>query len=258
MKPSQLARKAKILFLDIETLPNISYTWGKYEQNVIDFHQESCLATFAAKWLGGKVFSRSLPDYEGYKPWSYDDKELTADLWKLLDEAEIVVAHNGDQFDIKFSNSRFITHGLKPPAPYKTVDTKRLAKRVARFNSNKLDDLGEHLGEGRKIKTDFRLWRGCMSGDKKAWARMCRYNEQDVLLLEKVYHRLQGWAKNHPNIGTITREFCCPKCGSKALKQQGMTVTSTMVYKRLQCQQCGGWVRENMNGFKPSVYSNCQ
>jgi hypothetical protein len=256
-KPTQAARKAKILFLDIETLPNISYTWGKYEQNVIDFHQEWCLATFAAKWLGGKVFSKGLPDYPGYKPWSYDDSKLAADLWKLFDEAEVIIAHNGDQFDIKKANARFLLHHLEPPSPYKTVDTKKIAKAVAKFNSNKLDDLGEHLGEGRKIKTEFSLWRGCMTGDAKSWSKMCRYNEQDVLLLERVYNRLLGWAKNHPNLGTIVNDFCCPKCGSKALQSRGMAVTTAMKYRRFQCQECGGWTREAINGFKPSVYTNC-
>ena len=255
---TQIARKAKILFLDIETLPNISYTWGKYEQNVIAFKQEGCLATYAAKWAGGRVFSKSLPDYEDYKAGSYDDSKLTADLWALFDEAEIIVAHNGDQFDIKKTNARFLFHRLQPPSPYKTVDTKKMAKRVARFNSNKLDDLGEHLGEGRKLKTDFELWLGCINGDKKSWSKMCRYNERDVILLEKVYTRLLGWSKNHPNLGTMAGEFCCPKCGSKAMKSHGMQFTTTMKYRRLQCQNCGGWSRENINGFKPSIYSNAQ
>jgi hypothetical protein len=256
--PTQAGRKAKILFLDIETLPNISYTWGKYEQNAIDFKQEWCLATYAAKWVGGKVFSKSLPDYEGYKPWSYDDSKLAADLWKLFDEAEIIVAHNGDAFDIKKANARFIFHGLNPPAPYKSVDTKKVIKAVAKLNSNKLDDIGKHFGIGEKIKTDFSLWLGCMSGEMKSWKQMCRYNEQDVLLLEKVYNRLLPWAKNHPNLGTIVSEFCCPKCGSKAMQSRGMAITTGMKYRRYQCQQCGGWARQNFDGHKPTIYSNCQ
>jgi predicted RNA-binding Zn-ribbon protein involved in translation (DUF1610 family) len=255
---TQVARKSKILFLDIETLPNISYTWGKYEQNVIDFHQEWCLATYAAKWIGGKVFSKSLADYPGYKPWSYDDRELAQDLWNLFDEAEIIVAHNGDAFDIKKSNARFIFHRLNPPSPYKTVDTKKVAKAVAKFNSNKLDDLGHILIGEKKIKTDFALWHGCMSGNKKSWKQMLRYNEQDVLLLEKTYQRLLPWAKHHPNLGTIVNEFACPKCGSKALRSHGMAMTTTMKYRRLQCENCGGWTRQNTEGHKPSIYSNCQ
>lgn len=258
IRATQARSRAKILFLDIETFPNIGYTWGKYEQNVIEFQQERCLATFAAKWLGGKVFSHSLPESKHYKPWSYDDKELVTELKTLLDEAEIVVAHNGIAFDVKVINSRLIYHGLTPPSPYKTVDTLKSARGVAKFNSNKLDDLGSVMGLGRKIKTDFALWLGCMNGDAKAWAKMCRYNEQDVVLLEKVYDRLLPWMKNHPNIGTITNHIACPKCGSKALQSRGMSITTVMKYRRFQCQNCGGWTRENVNGFKSNIYANCQ
>src|SRR6185369_15639239 len=128
------------------------------------------------------VFSKALPDYTGYKPRSYDDKKLVLDLWKLLDEADIVVAHNGRSFDVKVCKGRFIYHGLQPPSPFKQVDTKELAKKVARFNSNKLDDLSSLLFNQKKIKTDFDLWEGCINGDPKAWADMVRYNEKDVVL----------------------------------------------------------------------------
>jgi hypothetical protein len=256
MQPTMARSKVRILFLDIETLPNIGYTWGKYEQNVIDFQQQGCIATFAAKWNGGKVFAKALPDYKGYKPYSYDDSKICEDLWKLLDEAEIVVAHNGDQFDVKVINSRFIFNKLKPPAPYKTVDTKKVVKGAARFNSNKLDDLGEMLGEGRKIKTDFSLWLGCIQGDKKSWNKMVKYNKQDVLLLEKVYERLLPWAKRHPNIGTLTNSHVCPKCGGTAMQSRGMMLTTTMKYRRFQCTTCGGWSRESVNGLKSNNYTN--
>lgn len=232
--------KPKILFLDIETLPNLGYTWGLYEQNVIRFTKQSCIATFAAKWSDGRVFAKALPDYAGYKPYSYDDKALVKDIWKLLDEADIVVAHNGKQFDVKVCQARFIFHGLKPSSPFKVVDTKDAVKKVARFNSNKLDDLGSLLGIGKKIKTDFDLWEGCIKGDKAAWRQMVTYNKQDVLLLEKLYLTLLPWMSNHPNFGSGME---CPKCGSDHLQSRGTSRTSTRTYQRYQCQKCGGWSR---------------
>ena len=47
-------KKAKILIYDLETSPNQGYTWGKYEQNVIQFTKEWELLSFAYKWLGEK------------------------------------------------------------------------------------------------------------------------------------------------------------------------------------------------------------
>src|ERR1039458_4785789 len=101
----------KILFLDIETFPNVGYIWGKYDQNVIRYTQQSCVATFVAKWLGdSKILSKALPDYTGYKAGSYDDKAIVEDLWKLFDEADVIIAHNGDQFDIKVVVGRSEEH----------------------------------------------------------------------------------------------------------------------------------------------------
>ena len=241
--------KAKILIVDIETFPNLSYTWGKYEQNVIRFKQESCIATYAAKWLGKPVFAKGLNSYENYVPGTYDDMELVTDLHALFDKADIIVAHNGIDFDIKVCQSRFIFHGLKPPAPFKVVDTKRVAKRVGRFNSNKLDDLGELLDLGRKIKTDFDLWQGCINGDKKAWAKMLKYNKKDVVLLEKLYLRLLPWMSTHPNRGLL-ENATCPKCGRNDAHSRGEYLTTTRRYQRFQWQSCGGWFRTNKSTGK--------
>lgn len=233
--------KPRILLIDIETLPNIAYVWGKWEQNVIEYVKEGCIATYAAKWLGEPVFAKALPDFKGYKANSYDDEAITKELWKLLDEADIVVAHNGDDFDIKVIKGRFIVHGLLPPAPFKTVDTKKLAK-VARFNSNKLDDLGKLLGIGQKIKTDFSLWKGCIEGDENSWKKMIKYNKLDVILLEKLYLRLRPFARTHPNMA-LYGDAKCPKCGGSSIQFRGFAVTTTRKYRRFACNDCGSWGR---------------
>jgi len=238
-----MIKRPRILLLDLETFPNVAYVWGKYDQNVIKFKQETCLATYAAKWLDEReVFAKALPDFPGYKSGSYDDSKLVADLWRLVNEADIIVAHNGDQFDIKVFQARFIFHKLGPPKPFKTIDTKKATKRVARFNSNKLDDLSSLLENEKKIKTDFELWQNCIDGDPKAWAQMVKYNKKDILLLEKLYLRLRPWISNHPNFTVVNRGYCA-KCGSKNITYRGFMITSTRRYRRFQCLDCGGWGR---------------
>jgi hypothetical protein len=233
----------KILFLDIETFPNLGYVWGKYDQNVIRYTQQSCIATFVAKWAGKKeIITKALPDYAGYKPGSYSDKAIVLDLWKLFDEADIIVAHNGDQFDVKVVVGRFILHNMRPPSPFKTIDTKKLTKEVARYNSNALDDLRGQLFETHKIKTDFDLWEGCINGDPKCWANMVKYNKVDVLLLEKLYYRLAPFAKTHPNLTFWTRGEC-PKCGGHNVQYRGVARCITRQYQRFQCNDCGSWGR---------------
>lgn len=246
----------KILVFDIETAPNLAYVWGKYEQNVIDYEKEWYMLSFAYKWLGEKtVHVKSLPDYKLYAKDKTNDKALVVELHKLFNEADVIIAHNGDQFDIKKSNARFLVHGLQAPSSYKTIDTKKVAKRYFNFNSNKLDDLGNILGLGRKVDTGgFELWLGCMSGDMKSWAKMCKYNKQDVVLLEAVYLKMRGWITGHPNLNvTEGTAHNCPNCHSERLHARGYMVTRVNRYQRYQCQDCGAWSKGTLIRNKEKV-----
>jgi hypothetical protein len=227
--------KPKILLYDIETFPNIGYTWAKWEQNVIKFVREWELASFAYKWSGDKsviCLSRR----------THTEKQLTIELRKLMDEADITIAHNGDSFDRKKARAKFIQFGLKPTALNRTVDTKKIAKSQFAFNSNSLNDLGETLGLGKKVDTGgFDLWLGCMNNDKASWAKMEAYNKQDVVLLEKVYEKLKPWASNHPNVATLRDAVGCPICGSEKVQARGFTVSAKRRAQRYQCTGCAGW-----------------
>lgn len=233
----------KILFIDIETFANLGYTWGKYEQDVIHFEKEWYVLSFAYKWLGDKnVRVLSLPDYANYSKDKENDIELIKDIWKLLDEADIVIGQNSDNFDLKKLNTRFAIHGLGPPAPYRTVDTLKVAKKYFGFNSNKLDALGKSLGLGEKLATGgFGLWLGCKNGDTKAWAKMCKYNKMDVVLLEKVYLKLRPWMTNHPRVGDLA---ACNTCGSNKVQKRGFNYTRKGRYQRYACLDCGAWGQE--------------
>lgn len=225
--------KPKVLLYDLETAPNLAYVWGKYEQDVIAYEQEGYMLSWSAKWLDGKQITKGLDDYK-----CKDDKELVRELYKLISEADIVIAHNGDRFDIRKMNTRFIFHGLQPPEPYKTVDTLKIARRYFAFNSNKLDDLGQFLNLGRKVKhPGFQLWLGCMNGDKKSWQLMKKYNKQDVLLLERVYLKLLPWITNHPNFKD--GELDCPNCNSTSYQRKGIDFFKGVKSQRYKCSDCG-------------------
>ncbi len=247
----KVPQKAKILLYDIETAPNLAYVWGKYEQNVISYEEEWYMLSFAYKWFGEKqTHVKALCDFKGYRRGAMDDKELVKALHELFNEADVVIAHNGDQFDQKKSNARFIYHGLTPPRPYRQIDTKKVAKKYFRFNSNKLDDIGQLLKLGKKLPTGgFDLWLGCMAGEQKAWQTMKKYNVQDVILLEKVYLKMRGWIGNHPSMALLNDTMdACPNCGAdkKHIVKNGSyhnRVTKVQVWG---CRQCGAHPRSRM------------
>jgi len=235
--------KVKILLVDIETFPNIGYSWAKYEQNIIDFIDNWYILCIGYKWLGGPTKVMALPDFKGYKPHGKDE-ELVKFIWELLNSADIVVAQNGDEFDFKKINTRFLYYGLTPPAPYKTIDTLKVARKVFAFNSNKLDDLGRDLEMGRKVENQgFPLWLKCERGDKKSWALMKKYCKKDVNLLEELYLKERPWISNHPNLDAFSNLPVCPRCGSGKIQNRGQSINQTFIYQRFQCQSCGGWGR---------------
>lgn len=233
----------KIALIDIETAPILGYVWTMFEANVIHVVQPTYMLCFAVKWLGQKkTKTYALCDYPGYAKDKENDKALVTDLWRILDQADIVCAHNGDSFDIKKTNSRFAVHGLLPPSDYKTIDTLKFARRSFKFDSNKLDNIGRYLQVGRKMPhTGKDLWLGCMAGNPKSWKTMRRYNAQDVNLLEQVYIKLRPWAQSHPSLTVYDGRRGCPRCLSPRMQRRGVRVQKTRKYERFQCQDCGSW-----------------
>lgn len=92
-KSSPTSNGPKILFFDIETAPIMAHVWRLFDQNVglnqieSDWH----LLSFCAKWAGSDDVIYF--DQEG-KQDIEDDYLLLLQLWKLLNEADIVIGHN--------------------------------------------------------------------------------------------------------------------------------------------------------------------
>ena len=222
-----------------------------WEQNLIDIQTSWYILSFAYKWAGDKKVSTvALPDYGRFKRDREDDGNLVKALWKLYDAADLIIAHNGDRFDIKKSNARFIFHGLKPPSPYKSIDTLKIARSKFGFLSNRLNDLGAHLGLGRKLPhTGFHLWKQCMlTASPKHWNKLRKYNARDVTLLERIYERLRPWSPSHPNLAALSEKPCCPVCQSLDIQRRGFNLARTKKTPRFHCQSCGHWFAQGKTG----------
>lgn len=239
---------ARTLIYDIETSPIISYNWGIWQQNAIKVVEDWQILTVAWKWLGDKkVQVIGQDDFKDYKAGVNNDKSITKLIHELFNEADIIVAHNGDSFDQKKCQARMITHDLPPPSPYKQVDTKKLAKRYGAFTSNRLADLAKQLDVSLKGSAGgFETWTGCLAGDKKAWRKMKQYNKQDIPPLEELYLKFRPWHTAHPAVNVMNESpDACPKCGvAGRMHKSGTRTTKTNTYRRYQCQACGGWSQQ--------------
>ncbi len=229
--------RPKILFYDIETTPSIGTYYGnRYERNILGKIKHSEIFSFAYKWHGTR------------ETWCYtqekrSEEKLIHYLHKLFQDADLIVAHYGDQFDQKVVKARMLFYGMKPPKILTSIDTKKIASRYFKFDGNSLDELGEYLGLGRKVKVSvYELWEATQKG--KRWDELAKYNKQDVILLEKIYDKFLPWIENHPNIARILEphepwETKCPKCGSEDVIRKGFGRSGAK--RQWHCKACGGW-----------------
>jgi DNA polymerase elongation subunit (family B) len=245
-------KKFKIVSFDLETSPNKGYFFGKkWETNIIEMIEyEQILCVAYTEHGSGKVHVIGQDDFPNYKKGVLNDKELVMFLRPIIEDADIVSAHNGDRFDIPFLNTRLLAHGLKPIPPYKSLDTKKIAKSTFHLPSNKLDDIADFLGIGRKLSTHKSLWLDCEKGDEKAWKYMKQYCKFDVVLQDEVLERILPYSKQVHNFNAFTDEPWVARCknvtcGSTHLQKRGFDITNSGVKsQRFQCQDCGTWSKQ--------------
>jgi len=91
----------RILFYDIETAPGQAFVWSaktRYIPHTMMIHPPFMLC-WAAKWSDNRTVmsSYSTPEEEIREK---DDERIVTELADLLRQADIIVAHNGDRFDL--------------------------------------------------------------------------------------------------------------------------------------------------------------
>lgn len=184
-RTKEFIESAKVLIYDIETSPNIGWFWrAGYKQN-IGFNQitkERAVICVSYKWLGEKqVYNLAWDNNQ-------DDRFLIEQFVEVLNEADLIVAHNGDRFDLKWLKTRALYHGIPMLPNYNQFDTLKVAKSKLYLNSNRLDYISKFLGHEGKIHTEPSLWNDVvMKNDRKALNDMIDYCDEDVRQLEKVY-----------------------------------------------------------------------
>lgn len=231
----------KILFIDLETLPNQGFFFDVFSDRGIPLAfvvRPKSIITISYKWLGDEKATV-------IKATPYNDKKALKEFIPHWEEANYIVFHYGNKFDKPFLAARLMVNGLPPLADVATIDTYLLAKKHfgKTLNSNKLDHLGDILGVGRKNHTDASLWVRCAQGDKEAIQEMADYNAQDVDLLEAVFVKMLPYIRTAFNINLFLDqpEKVCNSCGHSDLQQKGFYMTGSSLKHRFQCKSCKAW-----------------
>lgn len=246
---------AKILLLDIETAPMEVYCWQLWKNNITPGQviKPWSMLSWSAKWLfSPEVFSQVVTPKDAF---NRQDADILPKMWELLDEADIVIAHNGDQFDIKHLNTRFLMNDMYRPSPYRTIDTLQVARRAFMMPSFKLDEMNKMLGLSVKRPTNMQLWADCVQNkieSADALVRMQEYNKQDVFILEELYLKIRPWINSHPPLSLYmdTDKEICPTCGNENLDWSlGHYYTPAGKYRAFRCEGCGGIGRSRFSAL---------
>lgn len=233
----------KILLFDLETSPMLAWTFSLFKP-IIGINQivePPRIICWSARWVGTK--GKSVMFDSEYKTARGDMLEGLRDL---LDEADVVVGYNSDNFDIPWVNEQFLTHGIELPSPYTKIDLYKLNKRHLRMPSGKLDYMAQDLlGDRKETNSGFQLWIDCLGPDgparDKAWKEMEKYAKKDTLLLEPLLEIMRPFITSL-NYGLYSdREFSCTHCSSSSLQARGYSYTRAGKFQRYQCKDCGGW-----------------
>lgn len=244
-------RKPKILFWDVETSPLLGWAWGAYETDILKIEQDVKIISVAWRWEHeNKTHVLALPDFDGYRPnpFKINDGKLIQKIWELVGEADVIVAQNGDKFDMRIANARMFALGIKPPKTPIQVDTLKIARRYFNLSVYKLDDILRYVGLPGKVSTGGKeLWFKCMSGDMEAWKKMKQYNKNDVDILPALYDKMKGWNKSGPILTNFTREhMTCPTCLKPTLIKRGLTPLRTGWKQEYSCSNCGKWCKGSL------------
>lgn len=229
----------KRLFFDIETSYIVFRAWrtGKQWVSAENIMQDKKVICICYKW--------QFEDEVHTLVWdeNQNDKKIIKDFIKVLGEADEIIAHNGDRFDIKEIRTRAIKEGVLMFPKYRTLDTLKKARKYFNFHSNKLDYIGKVLNVGRKLDHEgFQLWIDVVENKKKkSLKKMVDYCIQDVILLEDVFAVLNPYIDHNTNFAVQKGEpkWKCPNCASGSVSLCHTDTTAMGYIKRhMKCKKC--------------------
>ena len=247
-----------VLVFDIEQSKALMrlYDTGKQYVSWKSIEKGKYVTGWAAKWLfDNKMMSMFVTPKEAKKR---DERRVVKGIHSLLNKADVVIAHNGDGFDLKELAPRFVKYGLQPCNRYTTVDTLKKSRQIFRIPSHSLAYLLKYFGlENQKMKrgdTD-----AAEDGDAKALKEDEKYCRQDVAGLEELYLLMRPHMKTHPSLSYYLDMFQplskgdkrCPRCLEaisvfKWTKQY--RTPAGIVYESCNCPSCGAVIRGQKKG----------
>jgi DNA polymerase elongation subunit (family B) len=232
----------KILLMDLELTYAIYYAYPSNREQYLSGsnikHDQFCTCA-AWKWLheSSTHVVKITDNKRQFKEDFRNDRVVAEKLHALMEEADVIVAHNGDRFDIKHANTLFRKHGLGPIPQRKSIDTLKVAKKYFAFPGNSLDMLSKRFGStGKNRKPN---WYKMTDGDATEINIAAKYCKNDVVELEKVFVELRPYITNFPRIRSSVPPTECECCYSKRIQSRGKQLFNNSLQRVYRCAECG-------------------
>jgi uncharacterized protein YprB with RNaseH-like and TPR domain len=147
-------------------------------------------ASYESSYEPGKI--RTIRQDQTNPRWSKgirgDDRELVKQTCALVREHDVIVAHNGNRFDIPMLRTRALRWHLSPLKDVKLVDPCQIAWRKFKLRSNRLGAIADFVGiKDKKTPLDMSLWADVMlNGSKYGMNKIVEHCEADIRVLSGV------------------------------------------------------------------------
>lgn len=165
-----------------------------------------------------------------------DDSELTRLAYELITQADSVVFHYGDRFDMKFIKTRLLAIGLYLPKIH-TVDTWMVSRSNLLLQRNSMAKIAEFVGGQQKGHEGMMVWRKARLGHVPSIRKIMKYCAQDIRTLHSVFEKLRPYCKmvNHNEFYAVKG---CKNCGSQNYKMNGKKYRLGGIVQEYQCNDC--------------------
>lgn len=175
-----------VLYFDTENSPRRGYFYGKKHETRIQWVDKDWVFLMCSYAIGDgavRVFQ------------SWNEEAIVRKMWKLIDRADILVAHNAT-FDLGHFYAKCMKYGLGVPREPKRVCTLKMFRKLCPdgFESNSLRDIAVALGLPPKKELPREFWKDYIEKRSPKLVRIAKdYAGGDVVTLRAVHKTIEPY-----------------------------------------------------------------
>jgi len=126
------------------------------------------------------------------------DKNLIKQLIKDITKFDKIITYYGSRFDIPYIRTKAVKYNFKFPL-YKYIlhkDVYYTIKHRFSFARNSLKSACSYFGIKGKTNVNYNHWIKAVTGNQKSLNYVYMHNKPDVVILEKLYDKVNGFEYN--------------------------------------------------------------